>query len=243
MRQCPQCGRQNLGTAQFCENCGTDLAFGSASLLPSQPKTSGMAVASLVFGCLFFIFPAAIVAIVLGHISRSEIAKSAGRLKGAGTALAGLILGYAGISFIPFILIIAAIAIPNLLRARMAANEASAVSALRAIVIGCTTYTSMYNKGFPPTLSSLGPSPGEAAESAAAANLIDSKLASGTKSGYVFTYQSSSTRSDGILDRFEVRANPVTEGTTGMRHFFVDQSGVIRMEIRSQASGDSPPIN
>ncbi len=243
MRQCPQCGRQNPGTAQFCESCGTGLSFGSASLLPVQPKNSGMAIASLVFGCLFFIFPAALVAVVLGHVSRSEISKSAGRLKGAGTALAGLILGYAGIAFIPFILIIAAIAIPNLLRARMAANEASAVGSLRVISTGCITYTSTYNQGFPPTLSSLGPSPGRAAESAASANLIDSRLASGTKSGYVFTYESLSTRSDGVLDHFEIHADPVTEGTTGMRHFFVDQSGVIRMENRSPASGDSPPIN
>ena len=158
-------------------------------------------------------------------------------------ALAGMILGYAGIAFIPFILIIAAIAIPNLLRARMAANEASAVGSLRVISTGCITYTSTYNQGFPPTLSSLGPSSGRASESAAAGDLIDARLASGTKNGYVFTYESSSTRSDGILDHFEVYADPLTEGTTGTRHFFVDQSGVIRMAKRSPASGDSPPLN
>jgi len=79
---------------------------------PAHAETSGMAVASLVFGCLFFILPAAIVAIILGHLSKSEIAKSAGRLKGAGMALAGLILGYVGVAFIPFLLIGIAILIP-----------------------------------------------------------------------------------------------------------------------------------
>ena len=52
---------------------------------------------------------------------------------GDGMAIAGLVLGYIGFAAIPFILIIAAIAIPNLLRARMAANEASAVGSLRTI--------------------------------------------------------------------------------------------------------------
>ena len=73
--------------------------------------------------CLSFI--AGIPAIILGHISLSRIKKSMGRLKGEGMALTGLILGYISL---PFILIIAAIAIPNLLRAKISANEAAAAS-------------------------------------------------------------------------------------------------------------------
>ena len=57
-------------------------------------------------------------------------------------AMAGLVLGYSGLFFVPFILIIAAIAIPNLLRARQAANEAVAVGSLRTINIAAITYSS-----------------------------------------------------------------------------------------------------
>src|SRR5262249_32129647 len=88
--------------------------------------TSGKAIGSLVCG-IISVFPFCLVAIILGHLSLSEIRKSAGRLKGDGMAIAGLVLGYLGIVAIPIILIVAAIAIPNLLRARQAANEASAV--------------------------------------------------------------------------------------------------------------------
>lgn len=93
-------------------------------MAPVESHTSGKAIASLICGIFFFILPAAIVAVILGHLSCSEIGKSLGRIRGRGLALAGLILGYFGVAFIPFILIIAAIAIPNLLRARIAANEA-----------------------------------------------------------------------------------------------------------------------
>ncbi|MGC1167958.1 MAG: DUF4190 domain-containing protein, partial [Candidatus Acidiferrales bacterium] len=72
--------------------------------------TSGKAIASLICGIFTLFLPASIAAIILGHLSLSEIRKSAGRLGGRGVASAGLVLGYAGIALIPFILIIAAIA-------------------------------------------------------------------------------------------------------------------------------------
>src|SRR5580704_9997299 len=61
-----------------------------------------------VSGFLFFIFPAGVLAIVFGHVASSQIRKSNGRFKGAGIALAGLILGYAGIALVIVILLIAA---------------------------------------------------------------------------------------------------------------------------------------
>src|SRR5215469_10517372 len=97
---------------------------------------------------------------------------------------------------VAIILIIAAIAIPNLLRARMQANEASAVSSIHAINTAEISYATLFpTVGFAPTLSSLGdggttPCPGTSAASC----YIDSNLASGTKSGYLFSYtQDSST--------------------------------------------------
>src|SRR5262245_50916594 len=90
---------------------------------------------------------------------------------------------------VAIILIIAAIAIPNLLRSKMSANEASAVGSLRTLNTACITYSTLYG-GYPPALGNLGP--GTPATSAAA-DLIDSVLSSGTKSGYIFTYTAGAT--------------------------------------------------
>ncbi|HEV2288223.1 MAG TPA: hypothetical protein VGR81_04645 [Candidatus Acidoferrales bacterium] len=156
-------------------------------------------------------------------------------------ALAGLILGYVSVVFIPIILIIAAIAIPNLLRAKMAANEASAVGSLRVIYLESVNYNQTYGHGFPPSLAALGPANDGAASSAEHAGLIDVNLALGSKSGYVFTYKATSTRNDGTLDAFHAYADPVAPGTTGVRHFFVDQSGIIRYQEGAPADENSPP--
>jgi len=94
--------------AQVCPFCRSNLVGPSG--LPRQAETSGKAIGSLVCGLLFFFPPSAILAVIMGHLSLSEIRRSAGRLGGRGVAIAGLVLGYAGLSFIP-VLIIAAIAI------------------------------------------------------------------------------------------------------------------------------------
>src|SRR5258705_7519948 len=87
---------------------------------------------------------------------------------------------------VAIILIIAAIAIPNLLRSKMASNEASAVSALRTINTSSVAYSTTYGQ-YPGTLGSLGPMSGTSPDSTTA-DLIDSVLASGVKSGYNITY-------------------------------------------------------
>jgi len=161
MRPCPYCAETIEDQAQVCPFCNTNLAaLASASGFQSTPplgnrETSGKAIASLICGILFFFLPSAIVAIIMGHLSLSDIRRSAGRLGGRGMAIAGLVLGYTGLAIIP-VLIIAAIAIPNLLRARMAANEASAVGSLRTINTACVTYGTEY-KSFPTSLANLGP--------------------------------------------------------------------------------------
>jgi type IV pilus assembly protein PilA len=124
---------------------------------PQQTDTS--AVISMILGIMSFAlclsFITGIPAIILGHISRSKIAKSAGRLKGDGMALAGLIMGYISL---PFILIVAAIAIPNLLRARISANEAAAAASVRTVNTAQVTYETTYPaRGYAPDLATLGP--------------------------------------------------------------------------------------
>jgi type II secretory pathway pseudopilin PulG len=188
---------------------------------------------------LFFVFPSAVAAIIFGHISRSDIRRSGGRKTGAGMAMVGLVLGYLGISIIP-ILIIAAIAIPNLLRSKMAANEASAVGSLRLLNTAAAAYLTAYGT-FPPSLAALGPS---SSPSATAANLIDSALAGETKSGYVFSYYAVTDAPSGRgAERYIITANPIAPGSTGRRHFFTDQTGTIRWAVNRIATVNSPPIN
>jgi len=110
-----------------------------------------LGIASVVL-CLSFL--AGIPAIIVGHLSLSRIKKSMGRLKGEGMALTGLILGYISL---PFILIIAAIAIPNLMRARTSANEAAAASTVRMLNTSQITYSTTYpEQGYSRDLATLG---------------------------------------------------------------------------------------
>src|ERR1700689_4299427 len=139
---------------------------------------------------------------------------------------------------VAIILIIAAIAIPNLLRARIAANEASAASTMRTINTACITYNSTYNS-FPLALSSLGPSNG-ATPTSTTADLLDQVLAptgggnTSTKSGYNFTYA-------GTQFTYTVTAAPASLNQTGVRYFFTDQSGVVRYAVGVAATSGSSP--
>jgi type IV pilus assembly protein PilA len=128
---------------------------------------------------------------------------------------------------VAIILIIAAIAIPNLLRSKMAANEASAVASLRTYNTAIVSYQTTYNTDPSTDFSQLGPA---ATPSSTAADLVDNLLgAAGTpsKSGYSFTYTPGAVAS-GIISTYTITAVPLTQNVTGQRQFFTDQSGVIR---------------
>lgn len=213
----------------------------SSGLAPGAGRTSGKAIASLICGIFFFVLPAAIVAIILGHLSYSEIGKSFGRMRGRGMALAGLILGYFGVAFIPFILIIAAIAIPNLLRAKIAANEASAVGALRSYQYAMGAYASKCPKiGFPKSLANLGPGRGDCER----ADLLDVSLGADqpVKFGYYFHYVVGETDDVRQVTGFVITADPINQGTTGLRHFYLDQTGLIRWDSDQPADVGSPVV-
>jgi type II secretory pathway pseudopilin PulG len=160
-----------------------------------------------------------VVAIILGHLSLSEIKKSAGRLTGEGLATAGLILGYIGVAAIPIILTLAAIAIPNLLRARMAANESSAVAAVRTINTAQMAYSESHPEaGYACSLSALSE-----------AQMIDSVLASGQKNGYGFEIKECEAETQGGPNKkYQVVAYPITANQTGDRAFCSDESAVIK---------------
>ncbi len=233
---CASCGASNPEGRQFCTGCGRPLAAAGAApsapvpAAPGAPEVSGKAIASLVLGFLSCLVPAAIAAVVLGHIARGEIKRNPQRLQGAGLALGGLVLGYIGLAFIPM-LIIAAIAIPNLLRARIAANEAAAVSSIRVINTAETTYRDLY-KGFTCDLTALDGA-AQGAPDASHAQLIDSLLASGQKTGYRFEL---SGCEDSSPEHYKVVAVPVVANQTGTRAFCSDESGAIRFD--AQGSGE-----
>ena len=135
---------------------------------------------------------------------------------------------------VAIILIIAAIAIPNLLRSKMAANEASAVGSLRTLNTSSVAFSTTYGN-YPHILSDLGPS---TAPTSTAADLIDSALVTGSKSGYSFSYTAASP-----WQQYTITASPINAGVTGQRYFFTDQSGVIRVNLSTTASSADNPIS
>ncbi len=230
MAICAACGNNMAEGERFCRVCGRDALTGTvaahapAPVAPGAPATtSGKAIVSLVCGLLFFIPFLFIVAIVCGHIALSEIKKSAGRLKGEGLAIAGLVLGYGWVLTIPIILIMAAIAIPNLLRARIAANEASAVASVRTLNVAEVTYSTEHpDAGFTCSLSDLS-------------SIIDRKLASGQKSGYAFELSGCTADDKGAMAHYQVVAYPVTRNQTGMRAFCSGEDAVVRVDRNGSA--------
>jgi type IV pilus assembly protein PilA len=138
---------------------------------------------------------------------------------------------------VAIILIIAAIAIPNLLRSRMAANEASAVGSVRTINTAQVTYASTYpDIGFAVAMSNLGPDSAGVGGTSTNSGLVDGILGCATapcvKSGYQFTVAALSPSGCGVpgtpCATYTVIGDPVTVGQTGQRFFCSDQSGVIR---------------
>jgi type IV pilus assembly protein PilA len=139
---------------------------------------------------------------------------------------------------VAIILIIAAIAIPNLLRSKMAANEASAVGSLRSINTAEVTYAAAYpDTGYSLLLLNLGGAGCIAGTVATTANacLLDSVLATGNKSGYTFTAVGSALGTTAVNNVFTSKAVPQGIGTTGQRGFGSDQSGVIRYTLTGVA--------
>lgn len=136
---------------------------------------------------------------------------------------------------VAIILIIAAIAIPNLLRAKMAANEASAVGSLRTLTTAAIAYSSSYDVGFPATLADLGPVAIGTPASCTTADLIDNVLVTGVKSGYKFAWNPIGTANPVVngctgYPQFVVSAVPTALGSTGQRSFCATESGVIRFD-------------
>jgi type IV pilus assembly protein PilA len=150
---------------------------------------------------------------------------------------------------VAIILIIAAIAIPNLLRARMAANESSAVASVRTVTTGEITYQSAYpTVGYAPALVNLGGPLGAACvPSAATGCLIDSVLANNGnpagsgKSGYGFT-SGTGTVAGGVNVGYTILAKPITVNQTGIRAFCAEEDAVVRVDPAGACSNTEAGI-
>jgi prepilin-type N-terminal cleavage/methylation domain-containing protein len=142
---------------------------------------------------------------------------------------------------VAIILIIAAIAIPSLLRAKIAANESSAVSSLRTINTAEVTYSSSWGTGYAASVDNLGGAVPCGPASATAACIIDSGLsvAPYSRSGYSFAAVGN-TAAGGVNSRFEANASPTIVDITGKRAFCSDQTGVLRANTTGVPIGTAP---
>jgi type IV pilus assembly protein PilA len=136
---------------------------------------------------------------------------------------------------VAIILIIAAIAVPNLIRAKIAANQSSAVESLRTLASAATIYRNTYEDGYPATLGVLAPA---AVPTCNASGMIDAVLATSQKSGYQFAWQAGADpvtdipigcSAPGYSDMFAVTATPFGY-PTGTIYYCVDATGVIRQD-------------
>jgi type IV pilus assembly protein PilA len=163
---------------------------------------------------------------------------------------------------VAIILIIAAIAIPNLIRSRMSANEASAVSTLRTLTTAYITYSTSYGNSLPPDLNSLrNPPVGTTPDCGTnGAGLVDNVLAGmapgGTpttfvKSGYNFTYLGANPLPAAPagagctgpgFGTSQTSAVPLSIGSTGQRGFLIDQTGILHFTLDGSVPTSSSPV-
>jgi|SRR5271169_2458781 len=157
---------------------------------------------------------------------------------------------------VAIILIIAAIAIPDLLKSRQAAQQASAVGSLRTINTSEVTYSSTYTTGFSSTLLDLDGTANPSVQTSA--GLIDSILGNGVKSAYGFEYAANPATPapplpcvSGVVTQGGVGAAPISSYSINASPFlcagngnfyFTDQSGVIRMNNTTAAGPSDAPL-
>ncbi len=125
--------------------------------------------------------------------------------------------------------VLTAIFIPRLLNSRIAANEAAALAGLKAIYSAVNMYYEDTNS-YPDSLEDL-------VEPNSSISYIDAQLASGSKDGYDYGYSSAAVQD------FSLNANPAVPGNTGNRYFYIDETGVIRVNTEGEAGPDDEALS
>jgi type IV pilus assembly protein PilA len=141
---------------------------------------------------------------------------------------------------VAIILIIAAIAIPNLMRARIAANESAAVGSLRVLNTAAATYSTAYPKvGYAATLADMAGNCVGVIPTSTNACILDNGLATANvapgKDGYLFAYA-------GTSGTYAASADPNSPGSSGIKHYYTNQDGVIRFNSNAAAAATDPGI-
>jgi len=223
---CPDCGTAMVEGEHFCANCGRDSSSASVNTPQNPqvafglaPETSGKAVFSLICGILSSFLPFAIAAVIFGHLSLSDVRRSAGGLKGKGLAIAGLFLGYAGVVFTAVLLILVVVSIPRAIRATRQAGDRSVVSAIRTLNTAEIAYAQAHpSSGYTCSLADLSGAWG-----------IGTELAHGRRNGYVFVLQEcTAQKPNGPIVRYQLVAYPMASGKGGMPAFCSNESAVIK---------------
>ncbi len=240
--KCPVCGFVGWSDGDRCKSCGVSL---TSSIHVSQPWNDtnppgdlkkGLAIASLVIGIIsFFTFGllgvGAVLGIVLGAVALTKTNRQPSKYGGKGLAIAGLVLSITSFAVAVPIGIIAAIAIPNLLAARRAANEGSTLMSLRQITEAQDAYYNMHQQ--------FG-----TMEQLTTADLIRPELAAGTNNGYTFKITVSK---DEVTDApsFQAQAMPISYPNSGRRSFYVDETWVVRAADANgaEATKYDPPLD
>jgi type II secretory pathway pseudopilin PulG len=224
--KCVECGFVGWADAPNCKSCGASLSQQSHNLPLATPinqwdepdnPSKGLAIFALVLGIINFLTIGllgigTILGAIVGWVAMKRAKRDPMRYGGQGMAIAGFVLSIVGLVSFAFVGIIAAIAVPNLLAARRAANEGMAIRSLRQISSAEAMYQSNFGKYA--TLEEL-----------AEQNLIDAALATGTKSGYRFAIELTAEQS---VEGYAVTGVPVTYHSTGNRSFYIDESQVVR---------------
>jgi type II secretory pathway pseudopilin PulG len=256
--KCTNCGFVGWADAEFCKKCGSPMGAAvvdgweppAGNFTPSYSNDGfaseaelkkGLAVTSLVLGILNFLLLGilvvpTVVGIVVSVVALNKIKRFPHVYGGKSLAIGGLVTNIVTAVCLVPVLIIAAIAIPNLLAARRAANEGATLRALRTLHSAEATYQATKGRGNYGSLTDLQ-----------GVSLIPTDLAGGVKSGYRYKVQVVDATS-GRPASFEAVAVPTEYGgaaATGTRSFFIDETGVLRGEDTHglEANRNTPPIN
>lgn len=238
--KCSQCGLVNWATQGSCKRCGmavsasashSEPAYQTASTgyaheqshqsygstpTPGSGLKSGLAIASLVLAAMgmaggpFLIgIPLLPVALILGIVALVKANRHPFQYGGKGMAIAGIAVS--SVMMFLIVPIIAAIAIPNLMAARRAANEGSAIAIVRKLADAESRYTVQQATDRCGTLSELK-----------AVDYIDQDLATGEKNGYKF--EVSHLAESGC----QIFATPLTKNSGSRSFYFSTEDGLIR---------------
>jgi type IV pilus assembly protein PilA len=263
--KCSECGFVGWADSDRCKKCGVvrlaspDGAYQEAtpssedyqpeyhnyqsysSAYSNGPLKKGMAVASLVIGILGFftlgiLGVGAVIGIVLAVMAMGKAKRNPYEYGGQGVATAGLVMNILSVVIVVPVGIIAAIAIPNLLAARRAANEGATISVLRKIHSAEATYQATAGNGSYGTMDQL-----------VSEQLLPMEMGTMQHFGYKFNIEVEPFTRDTPAS-FKAVAVPVTYGnstSTGTRSFYVDESGVIRGgdDRGAEATERDEPLN